>query len=193
MKSKLSAAFAAATCVLARSRLGLTILTAVLLSFQQPASTQAASIIVFPSNTIDFGNVPRFGFELVEVTINVVPDPRFFAVINWVVDTGTQGPLSLFETTCPAISFTCNLVAFFQPTSEGAFAEVRQFTALEIGSDPFGLPLAFQISGFLVLQGVSIAPPPTPVPGPIVGAGLPGLILACGVLLFLARRRHQIA
>ena len=35
---------------------------------------------------------------------------------------------------------------------------------------------------------------PNPIPGPIVGAGLPGLIVACGALLALAaRRRRQVA
>jgi hypothetical protein len=31
------------------------------------------------------------------------------------------------------------------------------------------------------------------VPGPIVGAGLPGLVFACGALVALARRRKQVS
>jgi hypothetical protein len=41
----------------------------------------------------------------------------------------------------------------------------------------------------LVSQGINI----TSVPGPIVGAGLPGLLSAMGALVMLARRRRRIA
>ena len=37
-----------------------------------------------------------------------------------------------------------------------------------------------------------LALPNSPVPGPIAGAGLPGLIAACGGLIALARRRRKL-
>jgi hypothetical protein len=42
-------------------------------------------------------------------------------------------------------------------------------------------------SSSIMANGFSV----TAVPGPMVGAGLPGLVVACGGLLALARRRYR--
>jgi hypothetical protein len=47
-------------------------------------------------------------------------------------------------------------------------------------------PASFANPGCIEVFG-----PATAVPGPIVGAGLPGLLAACGALLALARRRRR--
>ena len=51
--------------------------------------------------------------------------------------------------------------------------------------------VSHHIVGNELFTEVLALPSPTPVPGPIAGAGLPGLIAACGGLLALARRRRQ--
>jgi hypothetical protein len=56
---------------------------------------------------------------------------------------------------------------------------------LRVGTDIVGGNPAPTFNSSFVLNGVT-------VPAPIAGAGLPGLLLACGVLLALARRRRGL-
>ena len=75
------------------------------------------------------------------------------------------------------------------PNSDFAYVEYT-FTVPGTGTDT----LTFHetdLPGFLALDDVSLTV--AAVPGPEVGAGLPGLILACGVLLALAGRRQKTA
>jgi hypothetical protein len=94
------------------TRLGLTLLTAVLFSFQQPASTQAGSISFSP-NTIDFGNVFVGLLSVEEVTAT----PSTWSVVS------PDSPFSHQVLTCLDGARTCTVLLFFAPTTK--IAKIR--------------------------------------------------------------------
>ena len=74
----------------------------------------------------------------------------------------------------------------------GSNSATAGFVQLLTGTDELSHSIPFfNFYTFDALIGNVLLASITAVPGPIVGAGLPGLIAACGALIALARRRRQ--
>jgi hypothetical protein len=103
-------------------------------------------------------------------------------------------PLNVTQGTYLSPLFSLEDPSFFNPafvTAQGGMeqAETALIAGIENGLTYFNIHTSNFPGGELRTQ---LLPLGVPVPGPVGGAGLPGLVMACGGLIALARRRRKL-
>jgi hypothetical protein len=157
-------------------------------------SSYAAADSISPSRSfLEFGSVPvgtTSSAQSVTFTLSLDTNHTFNFFHNTGVD--AQLDLALASSPCSNSNLSCTYNFTFAPTAPGHFRDIATFV-LESVEIIDGRTNLFDVATTVDVEGTGVVKSAVPVPGPIVGAGLPGLLLASGGLLGWWRRRQKIA